>query len=248
MIPKPRKNHSKPENPRPISLLPTISKVFEKLLLQKLNLFFKPRSQQHVFRTEHSTTTQLIKIIDIKINSSKDEKTAAIFLDLEKLFDRVWYGGLLYKIQKSDIPPHLTKLIASFLHNRSFQIKISDNFSSLRKIEAGVPQGSYLSPSLYSLYISNIPTYHQTNLALFTNDTLFYAINKNCKYATTRLQQQIDQTLIWMKKWRLKLNYQKPLQFFLAPHSIEKLIYTQRTIKLSGLLTRNTQESPSTVQ
>lgn len=64
MIPKPGKNHLKPENYRPISLLNTMSKIFEKLILQRLKRHIQPRKEQHAFRSGHSTTTQLITLMD----------------------------------------------------------------------------------------------------------------------------------------------------------------------------------------
>lgn len=99
MIPKPQKIHNIPSNYRPISLLSTLSKVFERIILQTLQKHFKPRPEQHAFRFGHSTTTQLVKLTDeIATNLNNKKHTAAIILDVEKAFDRVWHDGLIHKL------------------------------------------------------------------------------------------------------------------------------------------------------
>lgn len=211
MIPKPHKDHSLPINHRPISLLNTISKVFEKILLTFLKKYIRPREEQHAFRHGHSTTTQLTKLIDdLVCNTNNNKHTAAIFLDMEKAFDRVWHDGLIHKLNTmTNTPKHLIKIIQSFLSNRKFNIKISDTLSSARKIEAGVPQGSCLSPLLYIQYINDLPSTPHVSISLFADDTMFYSSNTAKNIAIIRLQRQTNVANDWIKKWRLKLNTQK---------------------------------------
>lgn len=210
MIPKPKKDHMIPNNHRPISLLTSLSKIFEKLILTRLKIHISPRCEQHAFRSGHSTTTQLVTLIDdLSSNHSNKDKTAAIFLDIEKAFDRVWHEALLYKLIHTGVPTYIVKIVKSFLHDRSFLIKISNSLSKPRNIEAGVPQGSCLSPLLYVLYINDLPTSPQTKVALFADDTMFYAHNKNYKYAVARLQRQLNLASDWMSKWRIRVNVSK---------------------------------------
>lgn len=90
MILKPKKNHTKPENYRPVTLLVTMFKVFEKTILNRLKLYIKPRTDQHAFRLGHLTITQLINLIDnLALNTNKKDQTAAIFLDVAKAFIQV---------------------------------------------------------------------------------------------------------------------------------------------------------------
>lgn len=92
MIPKPNKNLKIPSNHRPISLLNTIAKVFEITLLSRLKttILNKIRPEQFAFRPHHSTTSQLVILIDHLANSTnRGEKCATAFLDLEKAFDKV---------------------------------------------------------------------------------------------------------------------------------------------------------------
>lgn len=175
MILKPHKGHSLPINHRLIFLLNTMSKVFEKILLSLLKKFIRPREEQHAFRYGHSTITQLTKLIDdLVCNTNNNKHTAAIFLHMEKAFDRVWHNGLIHKLHTmTSTPKHIVKIIQSFLSNRKFKIKISDFLSSTRRIEAGVPQGSCLSALLYIQYINDLPSTPHVSTSLFADDTMF---------------------------------------------------------------------------
>jgi len=168
MIPKPGKNVKLPVNHRPISLLNTMAKVFESLLLDKLKIHTKTRPEQFGFRSNHGTTSQLVKVIsDITNNYNRREKTVVALFDIEKAFDKVWHDGHIYKLIKSKIPYQLTNIIKSFLSNRTFQIRIGDKMSTPRKINAGVPQGSCLAPQLFSIFINDLPQ-HPKLLYLLT--------------------------------------------------------------------------------
>jgi hypothetical protein len=83
--------------------------------------------------------------------------TAAVFLDIEKAFDTTWQPGLLYKLSKLQFSTSLIKLIASFLSQRKFRVSVEGEMLTPRFMQAGVPQGSVLSPTLYTLYINEIP-------------------------------------------------------------------------------------------
>lgn len=192
MIPKPKKSHLHPENCRPISLLITMAKVLEKTIQTRIQKHIHPRPEQHTFRPEHSTTTQLIDLLDnLTNNFNKCHQTATVFLDMAKAFDRVWQKELLHKLKVQNTPLPLIQLIKSFLEDRTFQIKVADKLSIVRKIEAGVPQGSSLSPLLYSAYINDIPVIPKVWVALYADDTMFYTVDKNQKYAAKCLQRQI---------------------------------------------------------
>ena len=213
-IPKPGKNLQLPESYRPIALLSSLSKIYERLILQFLqeSLAGKIRDEQFAFRQNHSTVLQLTKLVDqISDNLNQGIQTAAIFLDVEKAFDTVWHDGLLHKMMSMDIPLQLIKITESFLSDRTFSVKIEDQNSAVRKANAGVPQGSCLSPTLFNIYTNDLPTNTNSRVSLFADDTMFYCSNHNARFAILQLQKQIDLASEWFKKWRLRINESKTI-------------------------------------
>jgi hypothetical protein len=102
--------------------------------------------------------------------------TAAVFLDIVKAFDTTWHPGLLYKLSKLNFSTNLIKHISSFVSQRKLIVSVEDEMSTPRYLQAGVPQGSVLSPTLYNLYLNETPS---VNFALFADDTCLCA--KDCK-------------------------------------------------------------------
>lgn len=210
MLPKPGKNVRLPESYRPITLLCTLSKVFEKLLLQKLVPHIKPRPEQFGFRPEHSTTLQLTRVLHhMAAAMNKKEYTVAIMLDMEKAFDRVWHEGLLYKLSLSPAPRQLVRVVASFLQDRKFRVAVEDATSSERCIAAGVPQGSCLSPALYAHYTDDIPVVGNVQLALFADDAAYLSTSFKPNHAAAKLQPTLDALPDWLADWRMSVNVGK---------------------------------------
>jgi len=139
MIPKPGKPPHEPTSYRPISLLPIISKLFERLLLQRINEEHDPStllpSHQFAFRERHSTILQVHRLLN-EITASLEEKKYcnAVFLDICQAFYRIWHPGLLFKLKHA-----LTS-------NYYFAVRHNNTLSDHYPIEAGVPQGSVLGP------------------------------------------------------------------------------------------------------
>jgi hypothetical protein len=99
--------------------------------------------------------------------------TAAVFLDTEKAFDTTWQPGLLYKLSKLHFSIRLIKLIGSFLSQRKFRVSVENKMSTPRYMQAGMPQGSILSPTLYNLYINDTPQTSGMNIPLFAETSVY---------------------------------------------------------------------------
>jgi hypothetical protein len=156
-LPKPVKDPEFPQNLRPISLLSIMGKLFEKVILKIVQTHLEERdllnASQFGFRARHSTTLQCMRLTDhVTLNVNNNMSTAAVFLDIEKTFDTTWHPGLLYNLSKLEFSARIIKLISSFLSNRKFRVSVKGEKSTPREIQAGVPQGSVLSPTLYSIY------------------------------------------------------------------------------------------------
>lgn len=213
MINKPGKNENEVTSYRPISLLPIISKLFEKALLQRLHPIINQSniipSHQFGFREQHGTVEQVHRVVNYVHNSFEGKKyCSAVFLDVSQAFDKVWHIGLLYKL-KLYLPPQFYQILKSFLENRCFFVQVGDHQTPLVPIEAGVPQGSVLGPLLYVLYTADLPLNPNTEIATFADDTVILAKHINPQTASLQLQEHLNDIQSWLHKWRIKVNEQK---------------------------------------
>ena len=169
-------------NYRPISILPTISKILERIICNQLVEYLTFNGTmydyQFGFRKLHSTYMPVALMHDyITSNLTKRLKTAGLFLDLKKAFDTVDHSILLKKMEKYGITGDALKLFESYLSDRfqTTQIESFNTKSNPHQIKVGVPQGSILGPVLFSIYIndmfkiSNIPQFY-----LYADDTALF--------------------------------------------------------------------------
>ncbi|GFU12842.1 RNA-directed DNA polymerase from mobile element jockey [Trichonephila clavipes] len=141
LLPKPGKNAKFATNYRPISLLSTIGKIFEKIILKRLQERADSHNLipdfQHGFRSETSTNHQLLRLTNRVINGfNNGDTTEGAFLDVEKAFDRVWHDGLIFKMIKLNFPSYIIHLINSYLNDRTFQVKILATLSRIGTVSA----------------------------------------------------------------------------------------------------------------
>lgn len=173
---KPNKDKSLPVSYRPISLLNTMSKIFEIIILNRFLKFENDNKilidEQFGFRRNRSTVQQLTRIAhNISCNFNINKSTAMVLLDIEKAFDTVWHKFLIYLLYDYKLPLYLVKIIANYLKRRRFFVSVNKSKSSKRKIAAGVPQGSILGPILFIYFINAIPRSPDVDVALFADDT-----------------------------------------------------------------------------
>ncbi|GBN04688.1 RNA-directed DNA polymerase from mobile element jockey [Araneus ventricosus] len=198
----------------PISLLPTLSKVTEHFILTQLNEHLNNNNilipYQFGFKPKLSTTNQLLRAVEYITSGFENRfSTGAVFLDIQKAFDRVWINGLIYKLISHKIPIFLIKLITTFLANRQLKVRIGNSLTKLHHIQAGVPQGAKLSSCLYSIFINDISQKHNATLCIYADDTAILAKNKNLKYITSALNSHLKDLESWFIKWKIAVNPSK---------------------------------------
>lgn len=211
-----KSNCSEITNLRPISLLCSLSKVFEKVLKIQICDFIERMSflspHQSGFRKSHSTTTTLLKVHD-DIAQVVDKKGVAILLliDFAKAFDRVSHRKLLNKLSLVyQFSSSAVNLIKSYLIGRSQTVYHNENFSVFQEIKSGVPQGSILGPLLFSLFINDLPAVLDfCSVHLFADDVQIYLCggkNTNMADLARKVNHDLQKLLEWSNRNLLMIN------------------------------------------
>jgi hypothetical protein len=190
--------------------LPIIAKVFEKLLLKRLKPIIHRNNlipvHQFGFREQHSTIDQVHRITNIIEKAYEGKKICSmLFLDVAQAFDKVWHEGLIHKLEKC-FPKEFVDILKSYITERLFMVKQENEFSALKEIKAGVPQGSVLGPILYLIYTCDIPRTEETVLATFADDTAILAVGDSGEEAARKLQIASDNINAWTRRWRIRIN------------------------------------------
>ena len=167
-------------NYRPISLLSCTSKVLERVVYNKLydhcdvNNLLSPRNSG--FKRNDGAVNRLLYLVDRIHKGLDDEKEIAmVFLDICKAFDKVWHKGLLFKLESFGVSGSVLRWFKSYLENRCQKVVINGVSSILKRLFAGVPQGSILGPLLFLIYINDIEVNLISDINLFADDTALFA-------------------------------------------------------------------------
>ena len=160
-IPKPGKDSTNPTNYRPIALTSCLCKTMERMVNNRLVYYLEYNgiltAYQSGFRKHRSTIDQIIRLeTAVREAFIKREHAVAIFFDLEKAYDTTWKYGIMRDLHDAGLRGRLPIFISNFLSNREFMVRLGTIGSNLYSQEEGVPQGSILSVTLFSLKINSI--------------------------------------------------------------------------------------------
>ena len=205
-------------NYRPISTLPTISKVFERVIfeqlynyLNSLNLFYHG---QYGFRENHSTELAALELIDRVIHYlDKGETPISVFLDLSKAFDTLDHSILLSKLEYYGIRDNALELFKSYLSNRKQYVVLDTIQSDSVNIVTGVPQGSILGPLLFTIYINDIITCSDKfKFIVYADDTTLLTtanvFDKQIELSLS-INNELAKVNDWLRVNKLSLNVNK---------------------------------------
>lgn len=214
------------ENYRPISLLCVISKVIERLILNRIMDFltrFNLLSKfQHGFQQNKSTesaTLQLLQFLYSEID--KGYHVVGLFFDLSKAFDTLNIDFILYKLERLGIRGLALKLIHSFLMDRKIQVKISNHLSDEYNLDMGVPQGSVLGPLIFLLFINDLPNKIQNGqIVMFADDTTMLLSAPDSNELKIKISNILQSYEEWCHKNILILNIGKTECLFFSKRRI----------------------------
>ena len=211
-----KNDKTKCANYRPISLLSNISKIFERVMYNRMEHFIEEHNliykYQFGFRKKYSTNHALLSIVE-QINSNLDKKNFAcgIFVDLQKAFDTVDHKILLSKLSHYGINGFANKWLESYLTNRSQSVTLSGCTSDDQNITCGVPQGSILVPLLFTMYINDMhKAFNECLVHHFADDTNLLFTDSNPRNLQRVVNKALKKQLVeWLRANRLSLNVDK---------------------------------------
>ena len=198
-------------NYRPISLLCTCSKIYEKIVFDAMYSFFIENNlispNQSGFRPGDSTINQLLAITSEIYNSfEKRLETRAAFLDISKAFDKVWHDGLVFKLRQNGISGNLLNMLENYLSDRKQRVVLNGIESPWESILSGVPQGSVLGPLLFLVYINDLTQDISANMKLFADDSSLFLEVTDVNTDQQTLMDDLEKISAWARMWKMRFN------------------------------------------
>ena len=201
-------------NFRPISILPTLSKICESVMHDRLLKHCLENNvisdKQAAYLKGDSTVSQLLYIVH-NIRQSWGEKkiSQGLFLDVSAAFDKVWHNGLLAKLSQVGVDGIFHDILSSYLADRKQVVVVDGVKSDIQDVKAGVPQGSRLGPLLFIIYINDISEDIESDILIFADDTSLFATGSDPAETAAKLNRDLHKISVWADKWKVTFNAKK---------------------------------------
>lgn len=226
-----------PGNYRPISIIPTVSKIFEKIIYDQLYTYLNENNlltpYQSGFRSLHSTLTALLEATnDWSVNIDNGLLNAVVFIDLKKAFDTIDHEIILLKLKNYGVDPDSLNWFRSYLTNRKQKCKVNGQLSSSTSVTCGVPQGSSLGPLLFLIYINDLPNcLNMSRPRMFADDTSISYSSNSLDEMQFVINSELENLNTWLTANKLSLNVVKTE--FMIIGSRQRMHATQNVISIS---------------
>ena len=203
-------------NYRPISLLPVVSKILEKVVHKNVYTFLEKNkvvyASQYGFRKNRSTVNAITELVCHITNAieNKQQSTLSVFLDLSKAFDTIDHNILLHKLECYGVRGLALNWFQSYLTDRKQYVLYNNVQSQTLDITCGVPQGSVLGPLLFLIYVNDTANcLTHSKLIYFADDTTVFLSSKCINDLYKNMNSDLDDLTNWFKANRLALNVNK---------------------------------------
>ena len=203
-------------NYRPISLLPLPSKILEKVINDQVKTFIEENhlysENQYGFRSSLSTNDAIEKVVSqIIVKQNAGLHVSATFLDLKKAFDVVNHELMLKKLKTQyNFDDKAVKWFKNYLSDRHQYTKINGEMSGVQKISCGVPQGSILGPTLFTLYVNDVEkVFTNSSVYLYADDTVVLSFHEDPNTLIEKLNADMIYYHHWLLYNRLTVNTKK---------------------------------------
>ena len=209
-----KENHNDKTNYRPVSILPSLSKIYKRLIYNQINQMTENayRYFSVVFaKKKYSTQHALIAMIEkAKENIDKGGTFGALLTDLSKAFDCMTYDLLIAKLHALNFDMNALNLIFDYLTGRKQRVKINSSFSSYLDIFQGVPQGSILEPLLFNLFLCDLFLFvEEVHIMSYADDNTPYVCSENVDVTLEKLEEVGKVLFEWFSNNFLKANADK---------------------------------------
>jgi len=200
-------------NYRPVSILPIVSKIFERSINTQLTDFFNNHFNTFLsaFRPGYGCQSTLLKITeDWKKSLDENKYVAAILMDLSKAFDCLPHDLLIMKLGCYGVSDQALDLLSNYLSNRKQCVKLGSNMSSFKDIYKGVPQGSILGPVMFNIFINDIFDYvHKCDLYNYADDNTLSCSDANIYNVIESLESDSQSLINWFSDNHMQANPDK---------------------------------------
>lgn len=216
------------DNFRPISALPIVSKIFEKLTLNRMEKFISAHSIlspcQFGFRHGKNTTHAIIKLLSNVVSAfHKKMYCVAFFLDLRKAFDTINHRILLEKLNYYGFRGQCHEYVKSYFKDRRQYVYLNGHSSDERPVVSGVPQGSILGPLCFSLFINDLPMAVDADTVLFADDAAFVIVSPTLSELFLKLHKLLNDLNKYLGSSGLVANSSKSKLMIFNSRSVHNL-------------------------
>ena len=233
------KNKTEILNYRPVSLLPVLSKILEKIVYSRIVKFFNKHKVfyegQYGFRKNRSTIDTILDLTGNILESfNRNHYTLGLFLDMSKAFDSIDHSTLLKKMEFYGIRGTVLSWFKSYLKDRQIRVKFKNNLSDCYFMRYGTPQGSVLGPLLY-LILSNdlVKCLKFCNCVVFADDTTLFASGGNLKFLFKKVNDDLQRLSEWFYNNSLTINVDKSM--YVLFRRKQKELGQLGNLKMSGI-------------